>query len=249
MAGYATDSLSGIAKYTCTVIENGNEILNIDNTIGEFEITNRRPNVRYEIRIVAIDNAGNQSTNPCTGYVRTVGELKVPNMSIEPLVTGTGPTNGYYRSGIKILLADSASSNTTTATSLNYEIVSQTSETTPIQSGEVTNYVTFEREGNFKIRVWAEDDDGNQSTKSDWTNFGIDIASPTQPVISLAGTAGTSTWYKSNITATITPRKRYHIRNKRNTILRNRSKPNHRHNRWKISRGCNRKQYKYKHNS
>jgi len=241
VSGYATDSLSGIAKYTCTVTENGNEILNIDNTIGEFEITNRRPNVRYEIRIVAIDNAGNQSTNPCTGYVRTVGELKVPNLNIQPLVTGAGPTNGYYRSGIKILLADSASSTTTTATSLHYEIVNQNNETTLVQSGEVTNYATFEREGNYKIRVWAEDDDGNQSAKSDWTNFGIDTASPTQPSIRLAGTAGTNTWYKSNITATITPRKRHHIRNKRSTILRNRSKPNHRHNRWQVCRNYNNK--------
>lgn len=205
VSGYATDSLSGIAKYTCIVIENGNEILNIDNEVGEFEITDRRPNVRYEIRITATDNAGNESETPCTGEVKTVGALKAPDMSIEPLVSGAGPTNGYYRSGIKITLTDNTANGV--ATSLHYEIVNQASETTPVQSGPVTNYVTFEREGNFKIRVWSEDDDGNQSTKSDWTNFGIDTAPPTQPSISLSGTTGTNGWYKSNITATITPRK------------------------------------------
>lgn len=207
VAGYATDTLSGIAKYTCTVIENGTEILIVDNTIGEFEITGRRANVRYEIRIVAIDNAGNPSEVPCTGDVRTVGELKTPDLNIEPLVVGAGPTNGYYRSGIKITLTDTAPSTSSTATSLNYEIVNQASETTPVQSGPVTNYATFEKEGNYKIRVWSADDDGNTSTKSDWTNFGIDTAAPIKPQISLVGTLGTNTWYKSDITVRITPRK------------------------------------------
>jgi len=94
VAGYATDNLSGIAKYTCKVKENGTEVLTVDNTIGEFEITGRKANTRYEIEITAIDNAGNESETPCTGEIRTVGELKTPELKIEPLVTGAGPTNG-----------------------------------------------------------------------------------------------------------------------------------------------------------
>ena len=206
VSGYATDELSKIAKYTCTVMENGKEILTIDNTSGEFEITGRKANTRYEIKITAVDNAGNESAVPCMGYVRTIGNLKTPDITIAPLIEGAGPINGYYRSGIKITLADTAGTDTS-ATSLHYEIVNASNESTSIQSGAVTNYATFEREGNYKIRVWSEDDDGNQSEKSDWTSFGIDTAAPTLPSISLAGTIGTNTWYKSNITVTITPRK------------------------------------------
>lgn len=204
LSARATDSLSGIAKYICYISENGNEILQQENTIGDFEITDRRPNTRYDIRITAIDNAGNESEIPCTGYVRTTGELKAPNLSVTPLTEGATMTGGYYKGGVKITVTDSADPNETTAVDLYYEVVDANNEALSRATGKVTNYVNFSQEGTFKVRAWAKDEEGTDGPKTEWQSFGIDTAPPTIPTITLAGTSGTNGWYKSNVTVTIT---------------------------------------------
>ena len=204
LSARATDSLSGIAKYICYISENGNEILQQENTIGDFEITDRRPNTRYDIRITAIDNAGNESEIPCTGYVRTTGELKAPNLSVTPLTEGATMTGGYYKGGVKITVTDSADQNETTAVDLYYEVVDANNEALSRATGKVTNYVNFRQEGTFKVRAWAKDEEGTDGPKTEWQSFGIDTAPPTIPTITLAGTSGTNGWYKSNVTVTIT---------------------------------------------
>ena len=138
---------------------------------GTFEITERRTNVRYDIRIVAVDNAGNQSQNPCTGYVRTIGELKTPNISVTPQTVGQTMTGGYYKCGVKIHVTDSASPSTTTAKTLHYEVVDSNNESLQKASGEVTNYINFSQEGTFKVRAWAKDEDRKPKPQNRMANI------------------------------------------------------------------------------
>lgn len=139
--------------------------------LGDFEITERRPNTRYDIRITAIDVAGNESEVACTGYVRTTGELKAPSLSVTPLTTGATMTGGYYKCGVRITVSDSASADETTAVSLHYEVVDANNEALSKASGPVTNYVNFSQEGTFKARAWAKDEERNRWTKDRVAKF------------------------------------------------------------------------------
>jgi len=216
VVAHATDEVlgrdtSGMNKYKCTVIENstGKQVKTVESNNGEFMVTGLKNLTRYDLRIVGIDNVGNESEEPCIDYVRTVGELKAPNIAIVPLVTNGKGNDIYYTCGVKITVTDSVDPNVTSAEKFYYEIVDKDNEARVIkEKTEITNYTNFNTDGNFKIRAWAEDSEGVAGPKTEWKIFGIDTVKPGVPTINLDGTPSPITgskWYKSNITATITP--------------------------------------------
>ena len=206
--GYAIDAISGNATfggkitYECYVTEVGTDTrtkVGSSNDTGIFTATGLRPRKEYNVEIFATDPAGNTST--LNGRGTTLGELKQPSIEI----SGTKGNNNWYKGTINVAITDTAASDATSATSLHYEVINQ-SNNSVVRSGSgsvPTTTFTWDLDGSYTVRAWAQDDNSTNGDVAENTTLKRDATAPAAPSISLSGTVGTNSYYKSNVTVTI----------------------------------------------
>lgn len=196
----AKDKLSGLAKVTMTI--NGENVVTTspEGTTDAVGIKNQftkawfKENAsstgKYEVKITAVDRAGNKATKTAEFYA----DVTAPSVELDGAVNGS--FNNTKQEVTATLTDDYADNNKLI---MNIVKDGKTYDTVEKKSTSLT-YASFNDDGNYKVTVKAVDAAGNVSEIAS-VRFIYDTKAPSLDAISFSGSKNDGySWFKGAVT-------------------------------------------------